>query len=144
MTIVLPVSRAGATLRDDEEREVPGNDATDDADGVPEEKDLLVGPVAGDDLALEPPGPLGHVVDVVGREASLHPGEAEDLALLFGDHLREVLGILPERGSDLAQVPGALDGRQLLPAALRLLGGADRLSRVLERRVRDLGDDLPG
>ena len=61
--------------------------------------------------------------------------ERQDLALLLRDHAREVLGILPERGRDLAQVPGSLDGCQLLPVALRLLGGADRLPSVLERRV---------
>ncbi len=59
--------------RDQEEREVPGQDAGDHAQRLAEEEDALSGPIALDDLALDPPRLLGHVVDVVGGKDGFDP-----------------------------------------------------------------------
>ena len=98
----------------------------------------------GDDLALDPAGPLGGVVEVVGRSLDLAPGLVERLALLLGEDPGEVLGVVPDPGRDAMQVAGPLDRRDGLPGPLGLVGELDRLAGILGRRVRDLGHDLPG
>ena len=123
---------------EDIEREVPGHDPADDADRLPEQQLHLVGPVAGDDLALDPAGPFSGVVEVVRGPVDLAPRLVEGLALLLGQHPGEVLGVLPDPIGDPVQIAGALDRRQLLPLALGPVGELDRLPGVLDGRVGDI------
>ena len=126
------------------EREVPGHDAPDDADGLPQQQLHVVRLVAGDDLALDAAGPLRRVVEVVRRPVHLAPGLVEGLALLLGQGPGEVLGILSDSGGDLVQVVRAFDRGQLRPRALGPLRALDRLPRILDGRVGHVGDDGAG
>ena len=111
----------------------------DDADGLPEQQLHVVRPVAGDDLALDAAGPFRGVVEVVRRPVDLAPGLVEGLALLLGQDPGEVLGILPDPVGDPVQVARSLDRGQLLPRALGPVRALDRLPRVLDGRVGDVG-----
>ncbi len=112
---------------DQEERKVPRQDRTDDADGLAEQEDVFARPVALDDLALDPARPLGHVVEVIGGEGDLDLREAEELALLLRDDPRDRLDPLADPRRDGAQGVAALDRRQAAPGDLGRLGGGDRL-----------------
>ena len=126
MTMVLPVTSAGAALRAIRKNgKVPGKNAADHADGLAEEQDGLAGAVAFQNLALDAAGPFGHVVEVIGGEGDFDARQAEDLALLLGDDARERLDVLADLRGDGAEGPGALDGGALRPSLLRGLGGGD-------------------
>ena len=136
MTMVLPVTSAGAALaRDQEEREVPGQDAADDADGLAEEEDRFAGTVAFQNLAFDAARPFGHVVEVVGGESHFHAGQRQRLALLLGDDPGKRLDLFADFRGDSTQESGALDSRAAAPIFLRGFGGPDRLLDVPAIRI---------
>ena len=111
---------------DQEEREVPGQDAGDHADRATVQVDLLARAVAVEDFALDAARPLGHVVHVVGGEVDLDFGQRQDLALLQRDAPCQARLVLAQFGRHGAQVCGALDRRQALPGRLRGARGGHR------------------
>jgi hypothetical protein len=56
-------------------------------------------------------GPLGHVIEIVGREGCLDAGQRQDLPLLGGDDARDILGVVPNLTGDSAQDLGAFNRR---------------------------------
>ena len=110
---------------DQEEGEDPGQDARDHAQRLAQQKDLLVGPVAGDDLALDAARPFGHVVQIVGGEVHLDLCQAQDLALLLGDGARNARGVVADAGRHAAQVLRALHGRAARPGLVGAARGGD-------------------
>ncbi len=130
----------GELARDKEEREVPGQDARNNADGLAQEQDRLVRAVARDHFAFDTAGPLRHVVDVVRRELDLHSREAENLALLAGDQLRQALLVVTHLLRDLAQVAGALDRGHPLPSRLRSPRRGHRRIDLRPARIRHVPD----
>ena len=129
---------------DEEEREIPRQNAAHDTDRLAEEKDGLASPVAGNDLALDAACPFRHVVDVVGGEVHLDLGEAEGFALLLDDRARERLHIFAELGGNLTEEVGALDGGALGPCGLGGVGGVEGHFEVAGGGFRNARDDLAG
>ncbi len=129
---------------DEKEGEVPGQDAGYHAQWLAQQKDLLVGPVAGDDLAFYAPRPLGHVVEIVGGEIDLHFGQATDLALFTDDCLGQPRCTLTQLCRDAPQIAGALDGWLARPGLLGTAGGGDGLIDVFATGRRHPGQGLAG
>ena len=111
----------------------------DDTDRRAKEEDILIGPIARDDLAFEPPRPFGHIVDIVSGEIHFDARERERLALFFCDHARERPGMLANLARDLSQMPRSLNRRQAPPRFLRSTRRLDGFARDAECRVPDLG-----
>ncbi len=128
----------------EEEREVPRQDAGHHPQGFTEQEDVLAGAVAGDDLAFDAPAPLGHVVQVVGGKVNFDFRQCRDLALLCGDGARQVRDIGADLRRDLAQVLPALVGRLARPVVLHTTGGGDGLVDVFLGRGRDVGQQRSG
>ncbi len=128
--------------RDQEEGKVPGQDAADDADRLPEKQDGFAGPVALQNLAFDAARPLRHVVHVVGGEGDFHARQAERLALLLGNQAGERFHLLSNFGRDRAQRLCALDGGALAPGFLRRDGRRDRRFHVGGGAFRHRADGL--
>ena len=73
----------------EEEREIPRQDAANHADGQAEKKDGFPGAVTFQDFAFNPPRPFRHIVQVIGRESNLNAREFKNLALLLGNDSRK-------------------------------------------------------
>ena len=86
MTIVLPVTSAGAVFRAIRKKgKFHGRMPPITPIGWRNRKMVSPGRSLSQDLAFDAPRPFGHVVDVVGGEVDFDAREPEGLALLLGD-----------------------------------------------------------
>ncbi|MNE20386.1 hypothetical protein D3C80_1135030 [compost metagenome] len=82
--------RRGGLTRNQEEREVPRQDANYHADGFFEQEDVFIRPVALDNLPLIAARPLGHIVEVVGSKQHFYLGQFRCFTAFGDDQLRQL------------------------------------------------------
>ena len=114
---------------DEEEGEVPRQDACHYADGFLREQDGLVGTVAGNNLPLDMAGEGSHIFEVADGGTHFDRGPRARLSLLAHDNLGELLLALPDALGNLQQIGGTLDGRCLGPC---LLGGTSSIESLVD------------
>ncbi len=133
--------RGGGLARNQEEGEIPGQNAANDADRLAEQEDGLARTVALQDLALDAARPFGHVVEVLRREGRFHACQGEGLALFLGDDSGQRFDVLADLGGDGSQDLGALDGGPPGPASLRCLGCSQCRFKVRAGALRNGADE---
>ena len=130
-------NQGGTSLAgNEEEREVPGQDACHDADGLLREQDGLVGSVGGDNLAFDVTGEGGHVLEISDGSAHLDRCPGAGLALLAHDNLGEFLLAFLDTLGHPQQVLGTFDGRRLAPGFLGGAGGIECAVHIFNSSFR--------
>ena len=144
MTIVLPVTSAGAALRAIRKNgKFQGRMPPITPMGWRNRRDSLASAVALDDLAFDPAGPLGHVIEVVGGEGHLDASQAEHLALLLGDDAGEGFDVLANFRGHRAEAVGTLNSGPLGPVPLSRLGSGQGGVEICSSALRHGADELP-
>ena len=95
-----------------------------------------------DDAAVGALPLAGEPVDDVGGAQHLHLGLRQDLALLLGEHLGDLVGAGAHEVGGLAQDLAALEGRHPAPGLEALVDGGQRLVEVALGDVPQLADRL--
>ena len=119
ITMVLPVTSAGAALRAMRKKGNSRENTADDTDWLTKHEDGFAQAIALEDLAFNAASPFGHIVDVVGREGDLHSRQTQGLALLLSDDTGDLVSVLADSRRNGVQHLGALDGGSLCPFPLR-------------------------
>ena len=125
-------------------RKVPRCDEHRDADRLVGHQDPLVPARGGAVVPHHPDCLLGEPAEELGGVADLRPGVGEDLPVLAGDQLGELLGLHGEQLEGTAQDLGALPRRPGRPAGQRGVRRGYRGVAVRFRRRGHLGDHLAG
>ncbi len=129
-----------------EEGEIPGDDLTDDADGLVAGV-AEIGAVDGDGLAFDFVGPAGVVTVTVDDQRKVGGAAvANGLAVVEGFEHRQLVEILFDQVGELVEKAAALAGVHLAPGAgvEGLTGGADGEIDIGFIALGDVGDDLTG
>ena len=123
-------------------REIPGGDPGDDADRRALNPDLLGGPFAREDLALQPPCAVGGVAEQKGAELNVDARPADELSTLGGQGLRQRLDVLLDERCQLAQISRARHGRQRAPSRLALARRRDGAVGVVDAALEATSSTL--
>ena len=131
-----------------EQREVPGNDLTDDADRLPQGVgQKLAWERERDGRAGNLGGPAAHIAEHVDGERHVrHAGDGNGLAVVDRLDLGEFLAVLFDQFGELPQQFAALGGRHLAPGTF-IEGASGRLDGtvdILRVGFGDLRQDGPG
>ncbi len=128
----------------EEEREVPRQNASGHAEGAFEQQNVFARAIALDNFAFVAACPLGHIVEIIGGESHFHLRELLDLATFSHDQGADFAGAFADTRRNFTQPTRALDGRQCLPVGLSALGGVDGLAGIVGTAVGNTGNDLFG
>ena len=127
-----------------EEGEVPGQDACNHTDGFLGEEDGLVRTVAGNDFTLDVTGKRRHIVKVLCCDVHLDGRPSEGLALLAHDDVDKLFTALTDSVGQFLQPGGTLDGGRLGPLLLGPAGSVQSSVYVFDGSFRLTGDDFFG
>ncbi len=143
MTSVQPEASAGPGFaRDHRERKIPWRDCGDDADGLLDDDDALVGLMLRDCVAVDALPFFGEPLDERGGVGDFAFCFGERLALLEGHELGEIFLICEQEIEPLAENYGAFFRGFLAPCGEGAIGGFDGLARFAGAEIGNIGDDF--
>jgi len=126
-----------------EEREVPRDDDTADADGLEEGHDEAIA-IDGDGLAAELVSPASVVAERLEDEVEVNASVINGLAVVSRLNLSELLAVLLDEVSKAVEETATVAGVHVTPGLESTTGSLDSEVHISLVGFLDLGDDVAG